>query len=82
MNFLAVSVDPGDGPDVLRRYQQANGYPWMVAPGNRETAERYNVLSTMGKYGIDRQGTIVIHGGHLVEDARTWEQRFEELARR
>jgi hypothetical protein len=67
---------------VLREYQQANGYPWTIAPGNREIVERYNVLTTMSKYVVDRQGAIAVHGGHVVADAENWEQVFEELVRR
>ena len=82
MSFIAVSVDPADGADVLMEYQRKNGYPWTVAPGNREIVERYGVLTTMSKFGIDRAGTIALKGGHTVEDARAWERMFEELLRR
>lgn len=75
-------MDPGDGPDVLTEYQKRNGYPWTVAPGNREIVERYGVLTTMSKFGIDRAGTIALKGGHTVEDARAWERMFGELLRR
>jgi hypothetical protein len=44
--------------------------------------ERYGVLTTMSKFGIDRAGTIALKGGHTVEDARAWERMFEELLRR
>lgn len=78
---MAVSVDPGDTPDVLRSYQQTSEYPWLVTPGNREIVERYNVMTTMSKYVVDRAGTIASKGGHMAEDARVWERRFDELAR-
>jgi hypothetical protein len=80
--MIAVSVDPADGPDVLTEYQKKNDYPWTVVPGNREIVERYGVLTTMSKFGIDRAGTIALKGGHTVEDARAWERMFEELLRR
>lgn len=82
MSFLAVSVDPADGPDVLREYQQTNGYPWAVAPGNPEIVQRYNVMTTMSKYGVDRQGLIAVQGGHTVAGAEEWEQVLEGLAQR
>jgi hypothetical protein len=82
VNLVAVSVDPADTLEVLREYRQTNGYPWTVAPGNREIVERYNVITTMSKYAIDRRGTIAFKGGHTVEDDRAWERAFEELARR
>ena len=82
MSLIAVSVDPADSADVLMEYQQKNGYPWTIAPGNREIIERYGVMTTMSKYGIDRAGAIALKGGHTVEDARAWERMFEELLRR
>jgi len=82
VNFLAVSVDPADTREVLHDYQQANGYPWTVAPGNREIVERYNVMTTMSKYAVDREGMIALQGGHTVADAHDWEQVFEGLVRR
>ena len=66
---------------MLREYQRTNGYPWTLAPGNREIVERYNVLTTMSKYVVDRRGMIAAHGGHTVADAREWEQVLEGLAR-
>ena len=82
MNLIAVSVDPADGPERLKEYRQKNGYPWTIAPGNREIVERFGVMSTMSKYGIDRAGTVALKGGHSVEDARAWERMFEDLLRR
>lgn len=54
----------------------------MIAPGNREIVERYGVMTTMSKFGIDRAGTVAVKGSHTVEDARAWERTFEELLRR
>ena len=82
MNLIAVSVDPADSPDLLKDYRLKNGYPWAIAPGNREIVERYGVLTTMSKYGIDRTGTVALKGGHTVEDVRAWERMFEDLLRR
>lgn len=82
MNLIAVSVDPADNSAVLTEYQQKNGYSWTIAPGNREIVERYGVMSTMSKFGIDRAGTVALKGGHSVEDARAWERMFEDLLRR
>lgn len=82
MNFVAVSVDPNDNADVLRAYQRENGYPWMVTPGNAEIVQKYNVMATMYKLGVGRDGTVAVRGGHDVEDAQQWRQRFDELVRR
>ncbi len=81
VNLVAVSVDPADTLDVLREYQQMNGYPWAVAPGNREIVEGYNVMTTMSKYLVDRRGAVAGRGGHTIEDAGTWQRTFEELVR-
>ena len=80
--MIAVSVDPADSAEVLKDYRQKNGYPWMIAPGNREIVERYGVMSTMSKFGIDRAGTIALKGGHTAEDVKAWERMFEDLLRR
>jgi hypothetical protein len=80
VNFVAAGLDPTEGPEVLRAYQQSNGYPWTVAVGDRELVQRYNVTSvTMGKYGVDRRGIIAFRGGHEVDDTKKWERVFEGL---
>lgn len=63
MNFVAIGIDPTEGPDVLQAYRDAMGYPWTVALGEREVLERYGVVSTAIKYGVDRQGVITFHRG-------------------
>jgi thiol-disulfide isomerase/thioredoxin len=82
VNFVAVGIDPGEGPEALRAYQEGNGYPWTVALGDREVLERFNVISTSVKYAIDRQGTIAFQRGYGVEDAGSWERVFEGLLQR
>ncbi len=82
MSFVAVGIDPTEGPEVVRAYHEANGYPWTVALGDREILERYNVLSTSVKYAVDRQGTIAFQRGYGVEDAASWERMLEELLQR
>ncbi len=81
-NFVAAGIDPTEGPEILRTYQQDNGYPWTVALADRDVLERYNVISTAIKFAIDRQGIITFQGGYGVVDAATWEQVFEELQQR
>lgn len=79
---MAVGIDPAEGPEVLRAYQQANGYPWTVTLGDRKKLERYNVISTAIKYAIDRRGIITFQRGYGVEEAKSWERIFEDLVRR
>lgn len=76
-----MGVDPSEGPDVLREYRRANGYPWTVAVGERPMLERYNVLTSMTKFGIDRQGNIALRGTHTAEDAAHWDRVFQDLSR-
>jgi len=82
VNLVAVGIDPTEGPEAVRAYQQANGYPWTVALGDREVLERYNVLSTSVKYAVDRHATITFQRGYGVEDAGSWERVFEESLQR
>ena len=79
VNLLAVGVDLAEGPEVLRAYQQSNGYPWTFPLGTREMLERYNVVTTMSQYVVDRRGVIAAHGGHTVKDPTAWEQVFQRL---
>lgn len=82
MNFVAVGIDPTEGPDVLQSYRDAMGYPWMVTLGGRDVLERYGVISTATKYAIDRRGVITFQRGYGVVDAAGWEAVFEELVQR
>lgn len=79
VEFIAVGIDPSEGPDVLRAYQQAQGYPWSVAMGDREMLQRYNVVSTSIKYAVNKDGIITHQRGYGVEDAQTWERVFQGL---
>ena len=67
---------------MVRAYQHANGYPWTFVFADRSVLERYSMTATATKYGVDRQGVIAFRGAHVVDDARTWERVFEDLARR
>jgi hypothetical protein len=79
VNLVAVSVDPAEGPDVLRTYRQAGGYPWTFAVGDPQLIQRFGVHTTMSRFSVDRRGTILYKGKHQAEDARAWEQMFERL---
>lgn len=82
MTFVAAAIDPSEGPDVVRGYVRAQGYPWtVVALADRPVLERYHVVSTALKYAVNRRGTITFTRGYGVENAATWEQVLEELAR-
>ena len=81
VNLVAVGVDAAEGPDVLRAYQQQNGYSWTFAPGSRDMLERYNVVTTMSQYVMDERGIVITHGGHTVKDRAAWEQVFQQLER-
>lgn len=81
MNFLAVGIDPTEGPDVVRAYVEANKYPWRSALGNPDTLVAYNVNSTAIKYAINRQGVISFQGGYGVEKDETWTKIFEGLVK-
>lgn len=78
--LIAVGVDQSESAPTLQRYQQSNGLPWAVARGNPAMLMQYGVLSTMYKFGVDRQGKVAYHGPHQVENAKTWREIFERLA--
>jgi len=82
VGFVAVGIDPTEGPDVLRAYAEENGYPWTVTLGEREVLERYGVVSTATKFAVDRQGIIAFQRGYGVIDAGGWEGVFEDLVQR
>ena len=43
--------------------------------------ERYDVRTTMRKFGIDRSGNVAVRGGHTADDEAAWVELFETLAR-
>ncbi len=82
VNFVAVGIDPTEGPDIVAAYHQAMGYPWTVTLAERDVLERYNVISTAIKYAIDRHGIITFQRGYGVNSSETWTRVFEDLLQR
>ena len=82
MTFIAAGIDAAEGPQALSAYKEAQGYPWQVALAGREVIERYNVVSTSIKYGVDRNGVVAYHAGYGVSDEARWRAVFDELAGR
>jgi cytochrome oxidase Cu insertion factor (SCO1/SenC/PrrC family) len=80
VNFLAIGIDPTEGPDVLRAYHAEQGYPWPAALGNPQTIEAYRVISTSIKYAIDRTGTILYRRGYGVGPQQGWRDLLQQLA--
>lgn len=81
MSFVAVGIDPTEGPEMLAAYRERNGYPWPVATGDRDLLVRYNVVSTAVKYAIDRGGAVAFAAGYGVQPAETWRKVFEALVK-
>ena len=81
VDLLAVAVDPTERPEALRAFQRREGYGWEFAVADPDVLERYDVRTTMRKFGIDRSGNIAVRGGHAADDEAAWGELFETLAR-
>jgi len=80
VNFVAIGIDPTEGPDVLRAYHAQQDYPWTAAVGNRQTIEAYNVISTSIKFAMDRNGIVVNRRGYGVGSEQSWRDLLRSLA--
>jgi hypothetical protein len=80
VNFLAIGIDPTEGPEVLRAYHTQQGYPWPAALGNQPTIEAYRVISTSIKYAIDRNGIVLYRRGYGVGPEQDWRDLLQQLA--
>jgi hypothetical protein len=80
VNFLAIGIDPTEGPDVLRTYHAQQGYLWPAAIGNRQIIEAYNVISTSIKFGMDRNGVVRYRRGYGVGSDQSWRDLLQMLA--
>ena len=76
---MAVGIDPQESVDMVRAYKEAQGYPWIVAMGNRQTLETYHVISTSIKYAVDRRGIITYQRGYGVGSADAWAGLLQTL---
>ena len=75
-----MGTDPFEGPDEIRRYQDRNGYPWMMAPLDRDMILAYGVRVQSTKFAMDANGTIVYKRGYGTGSADEWLQVLESLA--
>ena len=80
MQFLAVGIDPFESPEVIRQYQERNGFPWMMAPFGREMLLAYGVRVQSTKFAMDESGTITYKRGYGTGSADDWLEVLEGLA--
>jgi hypothetical protein len=78
VTFLGVDVDPTESTDKIRQYKEQQGYPWEMAPGNRDLLVSYDAFSTTRKYVVDRNGVIAFRGSGITSDSK-WEELFEAV---
>ena len=79
MAFLAVDVDPTEGAERIRQYQQDNAYPWPMAPGDPDMTVRYGVRVQSTKIAVDQAGVIVYKRGYGVGSQEEWRMLLDEL---
>jgi hypothetical protein len=75
-----VDTDPFEDAEVVRAYQERNGYPWMMAPFSRETILAYDVKVQSTKFAVDVDGIITYQKGYRIGSADAWLQVLEALA--
>ena len=80
VEFLAISTDPFDDGEAIRRYRDGNEYPWMMAPTDLEMIKEYGVRVQATKFGIDGDGIIVYKRGYGTGSEADWVQVLEQLA--
>ena len=77
MQVLAVSIDPGDDADKIRRYQDQYDFRWPMALTSREMLVAYGVRQQSTKFAIDADGIVTYTRGpgNAGEDA--WKRVLE-----
>ena len=75
-----MDTDPFEDAEVVRAYQERNGYPWMMAPFSRETVLAYGVKVQSTKFAVDEDGIITYQRGYGTGSADVWLQVLDALA--
>ncbi len=78
IGFLYVSLDLGEDENIISTYKEKKGYPWDLAPGDKETLKNYNAVTTTTKYAINKEGKI-IYKGYGVFEEKNWRNLFLAL---
>lgn len=80
MEFIAIGVDPTEGPDTLRQYRDRQGYPWQHYQWAPEALKAYDITIQSTKLAVDGDGVVIFRGGYGVNSAEVWRRVFQELA--
>ena len=80
VEFLAVDIDPYETLEQIRRYQERNEFPWMMAPAERGMTAAYGVTVQSTKFAINGNGVITSRRGYGTGSARDWQKLLEDLA--
>ena len=75
-----MDTDPFEDAEVIRTYQERNGYSWMMAPFNREAVLAYGVRVQSTKFAIDEDGIITYQKSYGTGNADAWLQVLGALA--
>ena len=82
IDIIAVDITPGVSLEELKRYGEAQNYPWLIGRSEKNTLQTLGVLSQSTKIGVTSDGTLIykeVMGGGNVP---TWREAFEQLTNR
>jgi len=78
VDFVAISIDPTDTPEVLTDLASDKAFVFDAAPGNNEVLQNFDVTKQTAKFAIDSDGNIVErHDGIL--STEEWDAFFAQL---
>ena len=78
VDLVAVSVDPTDDRELLKKLAADKGFTFETVEGNPQLAVQYDVKKQTAKFAIDKEGNIVSrHDGVLT--AEEWRELFESV---
>ena len=76
---MAIGTDSFEGESYLRQYKERNGFPWPIAAVDSDVIESYEVVVRSTKFGIDRNGVIVLKGLYGTQPFEEWERWLKQL---
>ena len=79
VEFIGVGTDPGESAADVRRFSNAQGYPWDMAPWEPSIGADYRILSQSSKVAINGNGVITYRSGYGSLSSRDWRNIFEDL---
>ena len=77
---MAVDIDPFEKADRVRKFKETNGFNWPMVVQQTELAVGYNVRVQSTKFGIDKNGVIVLKGSYGTQSVQEWERWLRVLS--